>query len=495
MRSRIFLPVATVVFALVISVFGCTKFDTTTLGTDIIPAVDNVNTFADTFSINANQVSGADSTSFYRSDNFPLGYISNDPIFGTTKADVYAQFKPTFYPYYFANPGDTLLGLDSVVLCLSYKGAWGDTTKEQTFDVYQVQDPMFRDSTAKQFNTAYEPNTSLQLLGSKTLNPAALNQQIKISKGKDSVSNQIRIKLNMGTFASLLYNSDTVTFKNDSSFRNKFNGLAIKTRSNSPSNALLYVNLLDATTRLEVHFKKTRNGVKDTVFNSLSVATDGGFVPQSSYADHIERNRAGTPSEVATTLYNYIQTSPGTYLNLVIPSLDTFKNTNRIIHRATLIVEQIPGDPASDSLFTAPPYLYVDLKDTSSATPKFKPVYFDLNPSSFYSPDNSQIYFPTAGVDQAYYGGFVKRKTVPALGNRSISYYNLNITRYLQQMVTTQKINYGLRLFAPVKIQYPQYGNLNLPYSNPPAFGRIRLGGSAHPTNRIRLAVIYSKIS
>ncbi len=35
--------------------WGCTKLDTTTLGGDLIPIVDNVNTFADTLDITATQ--------------------------------------------------------------------------------------------------------------------------------------------------------------------------------------------------------------------------------------------------------------------------------------------------------------------------------------------------------------------------------------------------------------------------------------------------------
>ena len=38
-----------------------------------------------------------------------LGFIANDPFFGSTK-DIYAQFKPSFYPYYYGYTNDTIVG-------------------------------------------------------------------------------------------------------------------------------------------------------------------------------------------------------------------------------------------------------------------------------------------------------------------------------------------------------------------------------------------------
>ena len=139
MHKRI-LPIATAAFLFSLIIAGCTKLDTTNIGSDLLPAVDNVTTFDTILTINTSQgVFNLDSTKVASTDDHVLGKISNDPLFGTTTASIYAQFKPTFFPYYYGNAKDTIIGFDSVVLCLSYKGFWGDSiTQPLKLEVRQV---------------------------------------------------------------------------------------------------------------------------------------------------------------------------------------------------------------------------------------------------------------------------------------------------------------------------------------------------------------------
>ena len=495
MQKR-FQPINFIGLTLLCFVFAaCTKFDTTKLGTDLIPQVDNVKTFSETIDVTTSQGYGGDSTSIIRTDNFALGHISGDPVFGKSTASVYLQLKPTFYPYVFGNPGDTLLALDSVVMCLAYRGTWGDTLALQELEVRKIEDPLFRDSSLRNFNANYTPNTS-GVLGSKMVDVTKLKQQVKIANGKDSVSNQIRIKLNPSQYLEKLFFSDTLTnslnnaFKNDSLFKRFYNGFAVIAKQTT-GNGFIYVNPADLKSRLEFHFKRRRNGVVDTVYNSLQFSTGAGFIFPSSYANNIIRNRTGFPAGAPTADLNYIQTNPGAFVNIDIPRLNTFKDTNRIVHRAELIIDQIPFNPATDDLFTTPPYLYVELKDTSAGGQKYKPIYFDLNPGQFYNPDLRTAFYPN-DVDFKYFGGTSALKPDPTFGK--ILQYRINITRYMQQLVTTQKINYQIKLSAPYTLAYPQYNKNFLLYNNPIAFGRVRIGSGTHPTNRMRLVIVYSKI-
>ena len=138
----------------------------------------------------------------------------------------------------------------------------------------------------------------------------------------------------------------------------------------------------------------------------------------------------------------------------------------------------------------------MDLVD-SGTTNKWKPIYFDLNPALKYDPDNSGIYpyYPSSGeVDLGYMGAAPKHKTD---GSGTRSYYTLNVTRYVQQLVTKQTNNYVIRVYAPHDVRYPQYNAIVYPYVNNIAAGRVRLAGgnyNADPTRRMRLRVIYSKI-
>jgi hypothetical protein len=186
----------------------------------------------------------------------------------------------------------------------------------------------------------------------------------------------------------------------------------------------------------------------------------------------------------------YIQSVPGTFALLHIPALSTM--SNRIVHRAEIIVEQVPGNPAIDNALLPPPFLYLDLKDTGAAN-RFKTIYTDLNPGGFYNPDNSTFYYPfSTGIDFNYFGGFVRAKT-DAFGNR-IAYYNFNVSRYVQGLITQKGVNYTMRLYAPYNLNY--YNEVRaFPSSNLSlARGRIKIGNGNNVNYKLRMRIVYSKI-
>ena len=94
------------------------------------------------------------------------------------------------------------------------------------------------------------------------------------------------------------------------------------------------------------------------------------------------------------------------------------------------MIEQIPEDYITDSIFSVPPYMYIDLKDTG--TQKWKPIYKDLNPNSMYDPDfkSGFPYFPGSGIDYSYLGA-VASKRMNAIG--PVSYTHLDV--YKRQMI------------------------------------------------------------
>jgi Domain of unknown function (DUF4270) len=477
---------------------GCSKLDTTDIGSDLIPAVDNVNTFETILSINATQGIFNDSSIVTNTEDHVLGRIGNDPVFGTTTANIYAQFKPVFFPYYYLGTTDTLVGFDSVVLCLSYKGFWGDNTIPMKLDVKEValNAGTLWDSLGQDRNVNYAPPTG-NLLGSATVDVRNVGNYVVYANKKDSVKNHVRIKLTNSAFTSMLYSLDSAQsspkngFYSDSVFRKNFqNGLAIIA---SNSNGLMYTNLTDSSTRLEVHYRKRSAGVYDTTFTSFKmISADASTAKHSVTVNNIVRNRAGFPVSTPSSDAIYLQTSPGTYANLKIPALDTL--SNRIVHRAEIIIEQVPVNFQTDTIFSVPDFLYLDLADTTTGTPKWKPVYFDLNPNVLYDPDfkTASFYPGAAGIDYFYHGGYARNKN-DVFGN-SIKYYNFNITRYLQQLVTKHTPNYTLRLSAPYKYSYPQYIAGAISGNNSIAKGRVKVGSGTNTNYRMRLRIIYSKI-
>ncbi len=476
---------------------SCSKLDTTDIGSDLLPAVDNVHTFAAEFPIITTQGIFNDSTTIItHTEDHVLGKINNDPLFGTTTANVYAQFKPSFYPFYWGNAGDTIVSFDSVILCLSYKGYWGDSLTPLQLEVREVAPGGLWDSVAQSRPTYYTPNTGA-VVGSATIDLTKVGNYVRYANKKDSARNHIRIKLS-SAYANSLFARDTMptgnnTFRTDSAFKVFQKGLAIV--ASGTGNCLMYTNLTDEMSRLEVHYKrKNSSGVVDSSFTSLRMiasATTNNMV--SVTANSVLRNRAGAQISAPGTDYLYLQTSPGTFANLRIPALDTL--SNRIIHRAEIIMDQVTDNPNLDSAFTSPDFLYLDLIDTLTATvQKWKPIYFDLNYNTPYDPDfKTASYFPSGGIDYFTFGGFTRFKT-DGLGSRR--FYNFNITRHVQQIVTKDSTNKTFRLFAPYSFAYLQYFENYIPGNNRIAKGRVRLGSgtNTNPNLRMRLRIIYSNI-
>lgn len=490
--------------SLIVLNWSCTKIDTTNIGGDLIPVVDNINTFADTLDIFTTQGVFNDTTRLTLFENYSLGKISNDPLFGQTDSRLFIQLKPAFYPYYIGLANDTLIGVDSVVLCLAYKGFYGDSTTPIFLTVNEIasQGNDQWDTLSILHPINYAPTTGNVLSAQPTrVYIPDLAKYTVIRRGKDSVQNQIRIKLS-NSFAQDLFNSDTTlvgngNFRTDSFFRAFNNGFAITANS---GNALMYCGLNDALTRLEIHYRYKHGAGPDTTVNYFYYNNGSGAPQRGAVANNIVRTRPALPNGRQEL---YLQTTPGTYANLAIPGLSGY--TNRIVHRAEINIEQIPDNPITDSVFRSPNFLYLDLIDSSTTTPKWKPIYYDLNPGAFYDPDYKipgLPYFPIGGqVDFGYFGGFLRKK---ADGPVMRSFYQFNVTRYIQQLVTKSSPNYQMRLFAPQSFSYPQYvgaGNSNkidffIPYNNSIAFGRVRVGGGEHPNPqyRMRLRVIYSNI-
>jgi hypothetical protein len=509
------LPIFSFIFftAIVLN-FSCTKLDTTDIGGDVIPAIDNIKTFADTLDVITTQGVFDDTTGVTSADDHVLGAINNgaDPLFGTTFANVFVQLKPAFFPYYFSNNAtDTInnslltgTGFDSIVLCLSYKGFWGDSMQQQQLEVREILNSPNNngkwDSLFFTRNVKYAPQTG-NVIAKKSLFVTDLNKFVKFNNGKDSSKNQIRIRLTLNPssnssspFEAKIFNnySDTLSssitkyFRTDSAFKFLLNGLGVYA---ADGGGLMYCNLADTNTKLQVFFRRKVGATIDTTYTSFKL-NSGAFsaITPSATANNIVRNRPALPSGNEEV---FIQTNPGTYANVRIPALSTY--SNKIIHRADLLVEQIPSNAATDKAFAAPIVLYMDLVATNTPPLKWKPIPFDLNPTVGYDPDDATAFYPTGGVDIVTFGPYRRERTDLITGLPQ-SLYNFNVSRHVQQIVTKKTTNYDFRMYAPFAVTYPQYSPLSIRYGNALANGRVKLGGGSNNNikYRMKLRVVYS---
>lgn len=450
--------------------FSCKKInEATTLGGDLIPAVDNVNTFEVFLDAQTSNHLAVDSTKVLYSDALALGDI-NDPEFGPTHAGFDFNVTPATtgsYPFLVTDS----LQIDSVVLSLSYSGSYGDTNSMQTVRVFEI-DPNtnFRADTFYRYtDPASDFATAGTELGSASFFPRDLNDSVTVTRPKDTskVVNVLRIRFHDNSLGERFAQYDTTNsskggFRSDSIFRTLFKGLAVK--ADNGGNALSYYNLADVTnTRLIVYFRAIKNG--DTTWSSVN------FIHSvNGQSNYIQRQFSSNLSTGGSDQV-YIQGAPGSYASIVIPGLDAM--SNKVIHRAEIIATRIPSQ--SDNIFTPPSRLLLDR----------------ISGDSSYLFEKDLVLGNDGSIGYDLFGGTLASNNL----------YRFNITRYVQSIVTRHQRNDTLRIWAPMRayeFASNQAGGsyIQIPVNNRIAWGRVVLAGGnyADPNARLRLRIVYSNL-
>ena len=457
---------------------GCTKIDTTTLGQNLVPTVDNIHTFDTTFSVIAVNYDSTECDTIHRANLQALGIISNDPLFGSTNANVYLELKPPYYPYYFPPADANSFQIDSAVMVLNYSHSFGDTNALQKVNVYQLSDT-FNISGSYTTCRVLDYDNSV-LLGEKSYYPWVLKDSIHARDG--NFANQLRIPISKTLIQNFITDSAKI-FRSDSGFVNYFKGFALVSDEQTSGEALNYFNF--TTSQLQVYMRYTNGGTADTSVINF------GLTGYSGLSNSIIHDR-GT-SEITNHLTHpvsgdsllYIQTGPGTYASLTIPSLAGL--SNRVINRAEIIIDQVYSDNTLNNIFSAPLNLYLETSDPSINNGKYIPI-----PCDFTGAELSNNF--------QYMGGQLINTTNSA--GQSIAEYHLNITRYAQAIISKGKQLNILKLSAPQYVintgSYTDWCGQGIgPFSAPRnviSDGRVVLNGTNNTPTRIRLHLVYTKL-
>ena len=137
-----------------------------------------------------------------------------------------------------------------------------------------------------------------------------------------------------------------------------------------------------------------------------------------------------------------------------------------------------------DQKFTPPEALMLDVYDSTLNNYKFTPYDFRV--------DNQ-----TGAVDPSY--GMYGKNTVDGAGN-PIRVWKFNVTRYVQNTLNKREPVHDFRLFTAKGIgelfgpSGGPYTFYSIPINSQFAFGRVRVGGGNHATQRMRLRIIWTKI-
>lgn len=471
---------------------ACTKIDKTSLGSSLIPPIDSVHTKDTLFNVITSMIPDVDTIFVGKGDMHALGLV-NDPVAGTVDAQVNLQLKPKAFPFGFGAVRDSLQ-LDSIVLGVNWQSTWGRTDQPITVRVREITSENFRFDSLYRNIANFEPYGPE--LGSAVVSPKDFERVDTLKHYNEVVSNQLRIKLDNSLGNRFLKQFDTLTggihvwdtaYKSHTAFDKAFRGFNIHVTG---GNAIMNVMLPDAATRLAIYFKHLSKDpttgavkIKDTAvsyfeFNSNLSASSNYVKRTLTPAVQQAIANTATPDTIV-----YMMTSPsGARTEIEIPGLNNLRNV--LVHRAELVLDQVPGDATADGYLT-PGNLFL----------------------SAYSYDSSRIIgipggdaeFNIQGIaNPLAFGGFPFLNADATTPNTYK--YTFNLSRYVQHIVTQKDSSFKLVLTAPYRqVIHPYLNSIAMvsisglnPY-NYPAVGRVALYGGTHSSpRRMRLRIIYS---
>ena len=482
---------------------SCTKIDNTVLGLGIVNGLDGILTKDTILEVETQTVEDLDTARIVAynyldsanlfpsitSDNMVIGNIY-DPQFGSTNAQLFFELSPPFFPYYITGTPDSIR-VDSAVLILSCNSIYGDTAKSMNIRVYEIDKNSNIDPSII-YPSNYPALSNLvkgNLIGMvNNLDLTTINDSV--NNRFENTTNQIRIKLSNAVADKFIKQYDSFyTYNNITNYRTQVKGFYVET---SGGNALLNLSLNSSNTKLALYYNSSTTGAtkRDTSVANFTYV----FNRTIGAANFVKNDRSG--SEILQHLNKpndslvYVQTSPGTKVNIQIKGLKNFPN--KIIHRAELLASAAP-DPINFAnvfnLITPPNYILLYVYDSVNKLNRTIPKDFVLSQSIGYS-----ILSTNSGILN-----YVSTPEYSALPT-----YTFNITRYFQGIVNKKDSLYSFRMVAP--------GNFNLNFrtiqngteypilikptdANTHGNGRVRLGGGNHSKYKMKVRVVYSNLN
>lgn len=422
--------------------FTACEDDQNNVGLDIQPPGDRLNVFTtDTFSVYAYS-KPVDSVRTDETSVSLLGSI-HDPIFGTTTASLYTQFRLSETAVSF---GDNPV-LDSLVMTLDYKSLYGDTNALLTMEVYEITEKFYPDSL-------YYSNMSLAhdpvLIATKTFMPHIKDSVIVDG---DTVKPHFRINLSQTnpTLANKLISASSDDLNTQDDFQEYFYGLYLKFTDVSSGGAIFSTNLLSTWSEMTLFYS---NDEEDSLVYPFIISTYaayfGEFRHNYSLAQPAFRSQVleGDTSLGKNTIY--LQTMAGVKSFIKIPFLRDIENAGHIaINEARLFISAQEADP-----YLPPAGTLVLVRADG---------------------EGGYDFLPDDNVGDDYFGGYY---------NEDDDGYWFRITETVQDMLSGDDPDYGFEL-------YISGGSVN--------HSRCILTGFDPPfpvpfDDRIRLSLTYTKL-
>ena len=375
-----------------------------------------------------------------------LGEVQ-DPVFGVVKADLYAQFRLSANAINFGEEAE----LDSVVLSVPYGGFFGDTSNALKIGVYELSEPLYRDSSY--YSTQRLACHAQNLVeGSPVFTFHPLTKQFVDGEMMEA---QLRIPLDKAFFTTrFLGKSGGEELSNNSHFLEYFKGVVLKTEGRGGSGCLAYMNLLSNNAAITLYY---HNNQHDSLSFRLVSNDSTNFFSQIThrYEQAVSALRAQLEQDYsACGEVAYLQAGSGLKLRVKFPFLSRYEGRHLAIHKAELILSRAATTDGYNPYF-APGTLTMYYKKDSSLS------------SSYYLPD----YLKLGGK---YFGG--------SIDTSDYSYHFL-LTDYIQQL-----------LMGTISSDYPLYIVVNAAATQATRLQIVGPQSVTEPDRRLRMVLTYSLI-
>jgi len=461
--------ILTLLSAIFVISSGCQKSDLIGLDVDNAIKTDTITTSVEVSTVKE------DSIITNGSAQHAFGYI-NDPVLGTTEANLALSFNLPNTSFSF---GTTPI-IDSVVLALQYgKEFYGDSTLTSRFAIQAYELDTTIGNESYYLNKTWKHKTDT--LGTKSVRTFSWGDSVRVVQVVDgildtpkTVQPHLRIQLDKAKLSTLLLGAGSTDLATNASFRRYLKGiyLTINKANSTGTGGITFFDLLSSTnlSGLQVYYRNTTSaGAADT--NMVLFPTTSSIA--ASNVKHVHNASVVLKENDSNVSEVYVQALGGyrtkiklndltiNQLKALIPTTAGQKKTVSI-NRAELVIPEVG---TSSSIFKPSPRLALYRTDIAGVR---KPV-----------PDNA-IGTDSRYLPESIFGGFY---------NTSKRRYVFVVTSYIQDLLngTLKEFN---TYIAPIRKNLTGTANIN---ASGITATRAILPGKNHPTEKIKLNIIYTR--
>lgn len=411
------------------------------VGLDLLPNPDGIGVFRlDTFTIRTFTVT-EDSLEVQQPPLLALGEVS-DPVFGLSKVGLTYQVRLTNENINLGNN----VQVDSLVLALSFDNYYGDTTDQLLLKVYELDETIYRDSI---YYSNQAPAYKTTPLASFTYSPQPKGT-VPVNEprvnGIDTVFNYpglLRIPLSSELSNRLLAASGGPDLQNNTNFLNFFKGFYITAErlSGSATGSVMLFSTTSARNGLFMYYKT------DTVRRRFDMLMTDQSARRNVFNFNYQGTEVGSRINDTSDLVQegYVQAGGSVKLKVDMPYLrNLVQDFDVAINKVEVIFEVIPG--SDNAPFTPPSRLFLLRADTLNGN------------SGFIVPDLVEPYYD---------------------GNFKNGQYKFVITRYIQELLLSNRNDFGMVLIA----------NNTISSTN-----RVVLGSSNNAMHKPKMIITFTKL-